>query len=88
MRPARALWTRGGLPLPWLKRRWKTACSCACKAPVTAIGKTPGGFCVQTPRGAYEARYVFNAAGVQADEVHALLEAPGYAITPAAANIT
>ena len=52
------------------------------QSPVTAIGKTPGGFCVQTPRGAYEARYVFNAAGVQADEVHALLEAPGYAITP------
>ena len=52
------------------------------QSPVTAIDKTPGGFCVQTPRGAYEARYVFNAAGVQADEVHALLEAPGYAITP------
>ena len=50
------------------------------QSPVTAIGKTPGGFCVQTPRGAYEARYVFNAAGVQADEVHALLEAPGYAV--------
>ncbi len=52
------------------------------QSPVTAICKTEGGFRVQTPHSAYEAKYVFNAAGVQADEVHALLEDPGYAITP------
>ena len=65
-----------------LERAVENGVQLCLQSPVTAIGKTPGGFCVQTPRGAYEARYVFNAAGVQADEVHALLEAPGYAITP------
>lgn len=52
------------------------------QSPVTAICRTEGGFRVQTPHGVHEAKYVFNAAGVQADEVHALLEDPGYAITP------
>ena len=52
------------------------------QSPVTAICKVPGGFRVTTPKGEYEAAYVFNAAGVHADEVHALLEEPGYAIRP------
>ena len=82
-RPARALRTRGNSPSPWPKQTAaENGVQLCLQSPVTAICRTEGGFRVQTPHGAYEAKYVFNAAGVQADEVHALLEDPGYAITP------
>lgn len=51
-------------------------------APVTAIEKEDGGYCLTTPKGQYHAHYVINAAGVFADQVHALLEAPGWSIQP------
>ena len=51
-------------------------------SPVTAITPIDGGYALTTPTGEYKARYVFNAAGVFADQVHALLEDPGYEIHP------
>lgn len=43
--------------------------------PVTAIAALPGGgFALTTPQGEVTARYVVNAAGVDADKVHTLLE--------------
>lgn len=50
------------------------------EAPVTGICAIPRGYRLETPAGAVEARYVVNAAGVQADRVHALLETPGYTL--------
>ena len=51
--------------------------------PVTAIEPLEtGGFCVTTPRGRFETRYLVNAAGVDADRVHAMLEAPSFEIRP------
>ena len=52
------------------------------ESPVTGIQAIPGGYRLEAPTGAVEARYVVNAAGVRADLVHALLEEPGYAIHP------
>ena len=51
-------------------------------APVTAIKKEEGGYCLTTPKGEYHGRFVLNAAGVFADQVHALLEEPGWSIHP------
>ncbi len=51
-------------------------------APVTAITPVEGGYAVTTPKGVFEGRYVFNATGVFADQVHGLLETPDYRITP------
>ena len=50
------------------------------EAPVTAIQPIPGGYRLSSPAGTVEARYVVNAAGVHADQVHALLEDPGYSL--------
>ena len=51
-------------------------------APVTAISPMEGGYAVTTPKGVFQGRYVFNAAGVFADQVHKLLEPVDYRITP------
>ena len=51
--------------------------------PVTGI--TPleqGGFAVQTPKGTFSTRFLVNAAGVQADAVHALLEPVDWTMRP------
>ena len=50
--------------------------------PVTAIARTEQGYALTTPAGVFESRFVINAAGVYADQVHALLEEPGWAIHP------
>ncbi len=42
--------------------------------PVTGIEATAQGFVLRTPQGDFSARFVINAAGVDADRVHALLE--------------
>ena len=42
--------------------------------PVTGITAVPGGFEIQTPEGKFATRFVLNAAGVDADRVHNLLE--------------
>jgi glycerol-3-phosphate dehydrogenase len=41
-------------------------------APVTALAEVPGGWDVETPRGRLRARFLVNAAGVEADTVAAL----------------
>ncbi len=51
-------------------------------APATAITPVEGGYAVTTPKGVFEGRYLFNATGVFADQVHGLLEEPDYRITP------
>lgn len=51
--------------------------------PVTAIAALPeGGFRLTTPKGSFTARCVINAAGVDADRVHELLEPISWKMTP------
>ena len=50
--------------------------------PVTAVGEENGVFVLNTPKGEFSARYVINAAGVDADRVHALLETPDFETKP------
>ena len=51
--------------------------------PVTAIApRQGGGFALATPQGRFEARFVLNAAGVDADRVHQLLEPTAWHTTP------
>ena len=53
------------------------------RCPVTGIRPlSEGGFALQTPRGEWQTRFVVNAAGVNADKVHALLEPVPWKITP------
>ena len=51
-------------------------------SPVTAIETVDGGFRVRTPDAVYEARYILNAAGVNAGAVHELVAPREYTITP------
>lgn len=52
-------------------------------SPVTKISpREGGGFVVETPERRFEARFVVNAAGVDADRVHELLEPIGWRTTP------
>ncbi len=52
-------------------------------SPVTAISRLPGGgYRLATPQGEVEARYVVNAAGVEADTVHAMAGGSGFTILP------
>ncbi len=50
--------------------------------PVTGLAPEDSGYVITTPKGTYRAKYVINAAGVHADDVHALLEEPDFRITP------
>ncbi len=53
------------------------------EAPVTAIAReTDGSFAVTTPKGVLHSRLLLNAAGADADRVHALIDEPDYRITP------
>ena len=52
-------------------------------APVTSIRAEEGGYCLTTPKGDFHTRFVINASGVFADQVHGLLEDPGWSIHPA-----
>lgn len=53
------------------------------ESPVTAIRPLEGrGYLLKTPGGVHRARYVLNAAGVHADEVHNLIAAPSFRIIP------
>ena len=52
------------------------------RCPVTAVREEEGHFVLTTPRGEFTARYVINAAGVDADKVHALLETPDFTVHP------
>lgn len=50
--------------------------------PVGAITKTPGGFRLETPDGAFEARVLVNAAGLHADAVNNMLSTRRLRIVP------
>lgn len=51
-------------------------------SPVMAITPLEQGYCVQTPQGSYKGRYIINAAGVHADDVHNMAAAPSFTILP------
>lgn len=50
---------------------------------VTGLAPIPGGWRVETLRGAFEGRYVLNAAGVHAQAIHELAASPSFTIRPA-----
>lgn len=50
------------------------------RAGATAIQKKDGHFVITTPRGDFEAKYIVNAAGTAADQVHALAGGSGFSI--------
>ena len=50
--------------------------------PVSAIRKTGSGYVLTTPNGEVEARFVVNAAGLRADEVHNMAANPSFTIRP------
>lgn len=52
------------------------------RCPVTAVKADGDAFVLTTPQGDFAARYVINAAGVDADKVRALLESPDYTVHP------
>ena len=51
-------------------------------APVTAIRRTEGGFCISTPQGELRARYVVNCAGVSSDRIAAMAGDRSFRIQP------
>lgn len=51
-------------------------------APVTAISRLSDGWRASTPKGDFESRFVVNAAGVYADQVHDLAVPHAYSIYP------
>ena len=50
---------------------------------VTGLSPLPEGWIVHTNRGDFQARYVINAAGVEAETVHAMVGQPPFRILPA-----
>ena len=51
-------------------------------APVTAIERTAGGFCLSTPQGPVTARYVVNCAGTCSDRIAAMAGDRSFTIRP------
>lgn len=49
---------------------------------VTGIAQTAAGFVITTNAGEYQARYILNAAGVQADKIHNMVAPPAFSIVP------
>lgn len=60
----------------------KNGAEIAVDSPVTALSAHPEGIGVTTPQSTFEARFVLNCAGVEADRVAALLGLSTYRITP------
>lgn len=52
------------------------------ETPVTGLSPIDGGWQIDTPRGSYTARFVLNAAGVNADQIHNLAAAPTFTTCP------
>lgn len=52
-------------------------------APVTAISRTAGGFCLTTPQGKVTTRYAVNCAGVYSDRIAAMAGDRSFRIQPA-----
>ncbi len=51
-------------------------------APVTAISRTAGGFCLSTPKGPVTTRFVVNCAGVFSDQIAAMAGDRSFSIQP------
>ena len=51
-------------------------------APCQKITAEADGFLVQTPAGDFRARYIVNAAGVHAEDIHAMVATPSWHTTP------
>lgn len=51
-------------------------------APVTAIERTAGGFCLSTPQGPVTARFVANCAGVFSDRIAAMVGDDSFTVQP------
>lgn len=49
---------------------------------VEGLKKIEGGYEIATNKGAFTSKYVINAAGVDADKIHAMLETPDFEIVP------
>ena len=49
---------------------------------VVAVDKVPGGFKISTTQGSIEARYILNAAGLGADDIHNMIAEPAFEILP------
>ncbi|MBC8535495.1 NAD(P)/FAD-dependent oxidoreductase [Feifania hominis] len=52
------------------------------RSEVLGMEKTDGGWRIETAGGTVETRYVFNAAGVQADRIHNMAAPPTFSILP------
>ena len=76
---SRVLLVEGDLPEGW---SWTMLIACGDSLDLIALSPMEGGYAVTTPKGVFQGRYVFNAAGVFADQVHKLLEPVDYRITP------
>ena len=63
---------------------------CACNngvelflnTPCQAIRREDGCFVIETPQGDIQTRYIVNAAGVHAEDIHAMVAAPSWHMTP------
>lgn len=51
-------------------------------APVTAIERTAGGFCLSTPQGPVNTRFVVNCAGVYSDRIAAMVGDRSFTVLP------
>ena len=51
-------------------------------SPCQAIEKTADGWLVKTPHGDFETKYIVNAAGVHAEQIHAMVAEPQWHATP------
>lgn len=49
---------------------------------VMAIEKNQAGYKITTNQGQYQTKYVFNAAGIHSDDIHTMIAAPNFEITP------
>ncbi|MBR4200437.1 MAG: NAD(P)/FAD-dependent oxidoreductase [Oscillospiraceae bacterium] len=72
---------------------WEVAAACmevACtngvelhlNTPCQSIEKTPKGWLIRTPAGDFETKYIVNAAGVHAAQIHAMVAEPEWQATP------
>ncbi len=55
-------------------------CEVQLSAPVTGIDRIDGGYCLHTPKGDFEARYIINAAGLHCDKVHEMVGGTGFTV--------
>ena len=69
-------------PLAWATQAHKAGVSVRRGWELTGLLRTTEGWRLESSRGALEARWVVNAAGLQSDTVHAMAGLDGFTITP------